>query len=79
MRKETEWSDSGKRLNEAREPPASGAKVKAQRGTRRGTRATYVGTTQGLGGVFEDRRKIGSKCVKCQERRNGVNGMNTLD
>ena len=37
---------NGMRLIEAREPPASGAKVKAQRGTRRETRATYVGNTR---------------------------------
>ena len=79
MRKETEWSDNGMRLIVAREPPASGAKVKAQRGTRRGTRATYVGTKQGLGGVFEIRRKIKIKCVKCWERRYGVYSINTLD
>lgn len=34
---------------------------------------------KGLAQVFEIRRMIGSKCVKCLKRRNGVKGMNTLD
>jgi hypothetical protein len=52
------------RVNVAREPPRVGAKGEAQRGTRRGTRATSAVSAQGLGEVFEDRRKDFYKCVK---------------
>ena len=34
---------------------------------------------KGLAQFFDVRRRIGSKCVKYLERRNGVKGMNTLD
>jgi len=67
------------RVNVAREPPRVGTKGKAQRGTRRGTRATSAVSAQGLGGVFEDRRKDFYKGVKFPERKYGEKEMNTLD
>jgi hypothetical protein len=36
-------------------------------------------THKGLAHVFEVRRRISSKGVKCLECRNGMKGMNTLD
>lgn len=67
------------RVNVAREPPRVGAKGEAQRGTRRGTRATSAVSAQGLGGVFEDRSVDFYKCVRLPERKHGEKGMNTLD
>ena len=49
-----------------REPTASWSEGESQKWTGTGQLATYVGTTQGLGGVFEMRRWNGNKCVKCR-------------
>lgn len=41
-------------INVASEPTASWSEGGSQKWTGTGQLATYVGTTQGLGGVFED-------------------------
>ena len=53
--------------------------MKAQRGTREGNEGDLCSMHKGLAQVFVARRRIGSKGVKCLERRYGVKGMNTLD
>jgi hypothetical protein len=63
LRNETECSDNGMEMNVASEPSASWSEGGSQKWTGTGQLATYVGTTQGLGGVFEIRRWIGSKGV----------------
>ncbi len=40
-------------MNGAREPSASWSEGESQKWTGTGQLATYVGTTQGLGGVFD--------------------------
>ena len=44
-------------MNVASEPSASWSEGGSQKWTGTGQLATYVGTTQGLGGVFEDSKK----------------------
>jgi hypothetical protein len=53
LRNETERSDNGMEMNVASEPSASWSEGGSQKWTGTGQLATYVGTTQGLGGVFE--------------------------
>jgi hypothetical protein len=64
-------------MNVASEPTASWSEGESQKWTGTGQLATYVGTTQGLGEVFEDTKKEWKQV--CAFRQAQCPRMNTLD